>query len=44
MGVGVLVFYYDRAEAEMRLKRRYVWGLWGFGIGVAAGMLLAMLF
>jgi hypothetical protein len=33
--------YYDDAERRQRLKRRYAWGIWGFGAGVLAGVALS---
>jgi hypothetical protein len=31
----VNITYYDSASGRTRIKRRYVWGFWGFLAGVA---------
>lgn len=33
--------YYDSVAGRERIKRRYVWAFWAFGVGFAGGLVLA---
>ncbi|WP_277817138.1 hypothetical protein [Solimonas terrae] len=33
--------YYDSVAGRERIKRRYVWAFWAFGIGLAGGLTIA---
>jgi len=36
------MWYYDAIEGRERLKRRYVWAFWAFGLGLSAGLSVAV--
>ncbi len=38
-----MLTYFDHHEQRMRIKRRYLWATWGFGIGLFAGILTGLL-
>jgi hypothetical protein len=37
------MFYYDPVTGQNRLKRRYVWCIYGFLVGVPVGLSAALL-
>ena len=44
-GVGgrEMLTYYDDVSGRKRVKRRFVWAIWAFAAGIAAGALVAHL-
>lgn len=38
------MFYEDHVTGERRLKRRFIWGVLGFGLGVAVTLVLFAVF
>ncbi len=38
-----MTMYYLTVLGERRMKRRYAYGLWGFGLGVTSGLVIALL-
>jgi hypothetical protein len=36
-----MLTYYDQILGKERIKRRYVWGAWGFTAGVVTGLVMA---
>lgn len=35
------LYYYDAILGRWRLKRRYRWGFWSWGVGFAMGVILS---
>ncbi|HSW11370.1 MAG TPA: hypothetical protein VLI06_00935 [Solimonas sp.] len=32
--------YFDETEGRTRIKRRYLWGMWGYAAGVVSALFL----